>query len=95
MTEGVGVLSSTPHVITAGFLRGQEVGKSWASFLFHNKCDSDWVWLLVYDFFWVPFLAWIMPYAALTPHRTGWLTRGMRKPLCPTPYRSVLNPSIN
>ncbi len=40
-----------------------------------NERDSDWVWFLLYWFFWVACLSWIMPYAALTLRNTGWLTR--------------------
>lgn len=43
---------------------------------YRNERDSDWVWLLTYQFFWVACLSWIMPYAALTLRNTGWLTRG-------------------
>jgi len=43
---------------------------------FRNERDSDWVWLLVYSFFWITCLSWILPYAALTLRNTGWLTRG-------------------
>jgi len=42
---------------------------------YRNERDSDWVWLFVYGFFWVPCVSWIMPYAALTLRHTGWLTR--------------------
>lgn len=47
--------------------------------LVYVRCqkDSDWVWLLLYEFFWVTCLAWIMPYALFTLKKTGWLTRGV------------------
>jgi hyaluronan synthase len=47
---------------------------------YRNERDSDWVWLFVYGFFWVPCMSWIMPYAALTLRNTGWLTRGSAVP---------------
>ena len=43
---------------------------------YRNERDHDWVWLLVYNFFWVTSLSWIIPYAALTLRNTRWLTRG-------------------
>ncbi len=42
---------------------------------YRNERDSDWVWLFVYGFFWIPCVSWILPYAALTLRNTGWLTR--------------------
>lgn len=47
---------------------------------FRNERDSDWVWLLTYQFFWVACLSWIIPYAAMTLRNTGWLTRGAPDP---------------
>ncbi|MFO0972746.1 MAG: glycosyltransferase [Phycisphaerae bacterium] len=46
--------------------------------LIYYRCqkDHDWVWLLLYEFFWVVCLAWIMPYALVSLKKTGWLTRG-------------------
>lgn len=43
---------------------------------YRNERDHDWVWLLVYNFFWITSLSWILPYAALTLRNTRWLTRG-------------------
>lgn len=47
-----------------------------ASLIYYlNEGDNDWVWLFVYELFWVACLSWIIPYAALTLRKTGWLTR--------------------
>lgn len=43
---------------------------------YRNERDGDWIWLVFYQFFWVAFLSWILPYAAMTLRNTGWLTRG-------------------
>ncbi len=51
-----------------------------AAIYYRNERDSDWVWMVVYKFFWVACLAWILPYAALTLRNTGWLTRTARPP---------------
>ncbi len=40
-----------------------------------NERDSDWVWLIIYEFFWVACLSWVIPYACVTMRNTGWLTR--------------------
>lgn len=47
-----------------------------AAIYYRNERDSDWVWLFLYQFFWVACLSWIIPYAAATLRNTGWLTRG-------------------
>jgi hyaluronan synthase len=47
---------------------------------YRNERDSDWIWLLVYEFFWIFCLSWIMPFALLTLRNTGWLTRGAAQP---------------
>ncbi len=47
---------------------------------YKNERDSDWVWLLVYNVFWIGCLSWVLPYAALTLRNTGWLTRGVETP---------------
>jgi len=40
-----------------------------------NERDTDWVWLFLYEFLWPVGFAWIIPYAAITLRKTGWLTR--------------------
>jgi hyaluronan synthase len=47
---------------------------------YKNERDSDWVWLLVYNLFWIVCLSWVLPYAAMTLRNTGWLTRGEKSP---------------
>lgn len=47
---------------------------------YRNERDSDWVWLLVYNLFWIGCLSWVLPYAAMTLRNTGWLTRGESVP---------------
>jgi hyaluronan synthase len=50
---------------------------------YKNERDLDWVWLILYEFFWVACLSWVMPYAAMTLRNTGWLTRGVAKVTAP------------
>lgn len=51
-------------------------GLTMAAIYARNERDSDWIWLLLYELFWVVGLAWIMPYAAFTLRNTAWMTRG-------------------
>ena len=50
---------------------------------YKSERDLDWVWLFLYEFFWVACLSWVMPYAALTLRNTGWLTRGVARAASP------------
>lgn len=43
---------------------------------FANERDHGWVWLPIYQVYWLISLSWIFPFALFTPHRMGWLTRG-------------------
>jgi hyaluronan synthase len=48
-----------------------------AGIYFRNEGDSDFVWVVAYEFFWILACQWIMPYAFLTCWRQGaWITRG-------------------
>jgi hyaluronan synthase len=39
--------------------------------------NGNWFWAYPFALFWLAGLAWIAPYALLTPHKTGWLTRDL------------------
>lgn len=75
------ILNSTSLLLTNGdyFLRHAGLvilyALTMSAIYYRNERDSDWIWLLLYGFFWVPCLSWIIPYAALTLRNTGWLTR--------------------
>ncbi len=44
---------------------------------FRSERDSDFAWVIAYEFFWIFACQWIMPYAFLTCRRQGaWITRG-------------------
>jgi len=45
-------------------------------YLYRHK-DSNFLWAIPYSLFWLIGLSWISLYALFTPHRTGWLTRGL------------------
>lgn len=59
-------------------------GLTVAAIYYINERDSDWLWLVVYEFFWVACLWWIIPYAFATLRSTGWLTRGGQRDLLPS-----------
>lgn len=68
MTHDGFLLEYAVAVVCGGLLMG--------AIYYRNERDADWVWLVFYQFFWVVFLSWILPYAAMTLRNTGWLTRG-------------------
>ncbi len=67
-------------------------GLTMAAIYYRNERDSDWIWLLFYELFWVTCLAWIMPYAAVSLRKTGWLTRGVTQPKPADQTRSAALP---
>lgn len=68
MTSDGFLLRYVMAVVLGGLLMG--------AIYYRNERDGDWIWLVFYQFFWVIFLSWILPYAAMTLRNTGWLTRG-------------------
>lgn len=61
---------------------------------YRNEKDSDWIWILFYEFFWVTCLAWIMPWAAMTLRNAGWLTRGSSAAK-PQPATLAIEPALS
>ncbi len=61
---------------------------------YKNERDSDWVWLLVYNLFWIVCLSWVLPYAAMTLRNTGWLTRGEKSPSDEKPRADGFAPTL-
>lgn len=52
-----------------------------AAIYFRSERDSDFAWVIAYEFFWVLACQWIMPYAFLTCRQQGtWITRESRAP---------------
>lgn len=51
-----------------------------AAIYYRSEKDSDYAWVIAYEFFWVLACQWIMPYAFLTCRRQGaWITRESRE----------------
>jgi hyaluronan synthase len=70
-----------------------------AAIYFRNERDSDFAWVVAYEFFWIFACQWIMPYAFLTCRRQGaWMTRGVEKrrtnkmgTLLPSPQKILIS----
>lgn len=84
MTRDGFLLQYVMAVVFGGMLMG--------AIYYRNERDGDWIWLVFYQFFWVVFLSWILPYAALTLRNTGWLTRGASASDSPTGELAVSSP---
>jgi hyaluronan synthase len=57
---------------------------------FRSERDSDFAWVVAYEFFWVFACQWIMVYAFLTCRRQGaWITRGETKRAFSTKVRTM------
>jgi len=53
------------------------LGVTMSLIYYRNEKDSDFLWVILYEFFWVVACQWIMPYAFLTcRHQGAWITRG-------------------
>lgn len=61
-----------------------------AAIYYRSEKDSDYAWVIAYEFFWVLACQWIMPYAFLTCRRQGaWITRESRESTAGTGNRMV------
>jgi len=57
---------------------------------FRNDRDSDFAWVVAYEFFWIFACQWIMVYAFLTCRRQGtWITRGETAGMIPAKRRAL------
>lgn len=56
---------------------------------YKNERDLDWVWLFLYEFFWVPCLSWVIPYSCVTLRNTGWLTRQVGRQKAPEGQEAI------
>ncbi len=74
----VGLLISIPEIFGMRMLLGAVVtGCLPALFFIYRHRSSDALWAFAYSVFWVTGLWWISLYAAITPQKTGWLTRDL------------------
>jgi hyaluronan synthase len=79
-------LFSNPAVYSVQILMGIVVSSSiQASLYFWRNRSTDGLWAYLYGIFWFIGLSWIVPYALVTPHKCGWLTRCMSSKRAPNP----------
>jgi hyaluronan synthase len=70
-----------PGVIYLNIACGMVMTSSLSAALYAWRYRSlGFIWAYAYSFFWFASLFWIIPYAIVTPHRTGWLTRELPSP---------------
>ncbi len=73
-------LFSNPATYTGQILMGIVVSASiQAGLYFWRNRSTEGLWAYLYGIFWFVGLSWIVPYALMTPHKCGWLTRCMSK----------------
>jgi hyaluronan synthase len=73
-------LFSNPATYAAQILMGIVVSASiQAGLYFWRNRSTEGLWAYLYGIFWFVGLSWIVPYALITPHKCGWLTRRMSK----------------
>jgi hyaluronan synthase len=77
-TVGLGCLVWMPGAFGPHLLLGAVIAACVpAGFYAIRHRSTNAVWMYAYALFWLVGLSWIGLYAWLTPHRTGWLTRGI------------------
>jgi hyaluronan synthase len=65
-----------PTVYASQILTGVILSSSLPAGLYcWRRHSSEGLWAYLYSLFWLLALSWITPYALLTPHKNGWLTR--------------------
>lgn len=75
-----GLLVWRPVEVGLNVLAGVVLFSSLSAMMYLFKYrSSDALWAYGYGVFWLLSLSWITPYALLTPHRAGWLTRQIKK----------------
>ena len=74
-----------PTVFGVNILVGVVIGSSFPAVLYALKRrSSDCLLAYLYGIFWMIGLTWITPFALLTPHKSGWLTRQIKKTNAPS-----------
>ncbi|MEW5912275.1 MAG: glycosyltransferase [Thermodesulfobacteriota bacterium] len=72
------VILASPEVMLVNLLMGAAIGGMLPA-LVHvlHRRDTNFVWAFPYMLLWMVGLSWISLWALLTPHKNGWLTRGL------------------
>lgn len=86
----LGVVLLSPLVMGVNLLLGSLLGGIIPALVYVLRHrDSNFLWAFPYTLFYMLALSWISLWALLTPHKNGWLTRGL-----PEPPRTAALPSL-
>ncbi len=73
-------LLAAPSIYSFQILSGIVISTSLPAGLYCWRRGSlEGLWAYLYGIFWFLALSWITPYALLTPHKSGWLTRQLKQ----------------
>lgn len=87
----LGVILLSPQVMAVNLLLGALIGGILPALVYILRHRNlNFVWAFAYTLFWMVALSWISLWALLTPHKNGWLTRGLSEApepvaACPLP----------
>ncbi|RJX34980.1 MAG: glycosyltransferase family 2 protein [Desulfarculus sp.] len=88
----VGVILAAPDVMAINLFMGAAIGGMLPAlvYVWHRR-DSNFLWSFPYMLLWMVGLSWISLWALLTPHKNGWLTRGLTsdRPSQAVPVKAV------
>ena len=74
----LGVILASPSVMAANLLLGAAIGGALPALIYILRHrNSNFLWAFPYTLFWMVALSWISLWALVTPHKNGWLTRGL------------------
>ncbi len=76
----IGVILASPEIMMVNTLYAAILGGMVPAVIYAlRRRDSNFLWAFPYSLFWIVSLSWVSLWALLTPHRNGWLTRGLNK----------------
>ncbi|MBU1276395.1 MAG: glycosyltransferase [Proteobacteria bacterium] len=74
----LGVILANPEIMLVNVLYASVAGAMIPALIYVlRRRDSNFLWAFPYSLFWITALGWISLWALITPHRNGWLTRGL------------------
>ena len=80
----LGLILLSPQVMAINLLLGALIGGSLPALVYVLRHrNANFLWAFPYTLFWMVALSWISIWALLTPHKNGWLTRGLAQPPVP------------
>lgn len=80
----LGIILLSPQVMALNLLLGALIGGSLPALVYVlRQRNANFLWAFPYTLFWMVALSWISLWALLTPHKNGWLTRGLAQPPAP------------